>query len=295
MVTWTREEIIRQILEREAAGLPLTLRKNGIENSLCQAGSRVFGSWENALKAAGVAPGLMHSPRRWSPLLVLRAIRDLSRRRRPLSPDEIKRHLEPLMSAARRIYGSWPKALVTAGVDPLKFRRVRPWTKDRIIEAILKRALNNEPLSSCTVRPSSLADAAVRVFGSWKAALLAGGLDPKQYTAQRVRTRARATRSSVHRYRRRWSDEMLIAAIRKRVEEGRYVNAVAVKRSHEGLYSAARRRYGGWRKALAAAGFNPDASTWESRRKQHQKIAQTLVLAKRETVLDDVKSVASSC
>ncbi|MGB2985970.1 MAG: hypothetical protein WBE26_08810 [Phycisphaerae bacterium] len=54
LAKWTREKIIREILRREAAGLPLSLggSKRGVESNLYQAGSRVFGSWGNAVKAA---------------------------------------------------------------------------------------------------------------------------------------------------------------------------------------------------------------------------------------------------
>ena len=57
MAKWTRERIIRDILRREAAGLPLNLGgKQAVESALYQAGSRVFGSWRNAVMAAGISP-----------------------------------------------------------------------------------------------------------------------------------------------------------------------------------------------------------------------------------------------
>ena len=43
---WTRERIIRNILECEAEGLPLTVGEPGISQSLYQAGARIFGSWQ---------------------------------------------------------------------------------------------------------------------------------------------------------------------------------------------------------------------------------------------------------
>ena len=50
---WTREEIIRRILDLDAKGYPLTVGKPGVSPALYQAGSRIFGSWRNALQAAG--------------------------------------------------------------------------------------------------------------------------------------------------------------------------------------------------------------------------------------------------
>jgi len=37
-------------------GLPLTPGRSSIEQAIYQAGSRIFGSWRNAVIAAGVAP-----------------------------------------------------------------------------------------------------------------------------------------------------------------------------------------------------------------------------------------------
>jgi hypothetical protein len=53
---WTRECIIRQLLDRESKGLPLTVGRRGIDNALHSAAQRIFGSWQNAIQAAGIAP-----------------------------------------------------------------------------------------------------------------------------------------------------------------------------------------------------------------------------------------------
>src|SRR5687767_8013571 len=76
----------------------------------------------------------------------LAVIRSLARRPRPLSAAEVRRRHGNLVAAARRRFGSWSKAVVAAGVDPVKLRRAPPWTPERIVEAILKRALCGQPL-----------------------------------------------------------------------------------------------------------------------------------------------------
>ena len=55
---WNRELVIRHILKCVAEGLPLTVGEPGISNALYQAGSRFFGSWKNAIQAAGLRPEL---------------------------------------------------------------------------------------------------------------------------------------------------------------------------------------------------------------------------------------------
>lgn len=287
MAKWTREEIIRQILHREAAGLPLTPGgETGVESPLYQAASRFFGSWHNAVRSAGIAPERTKTYSRWPPLRVLATIRALSRRRRPVRQAQLRRRFAPLLAAARRIYGSWPKAVVAAGVDPFRFRQVAPWTKERIIEAVLTRALKNEPLGSRTVRPRSLAEAAARLYGSWGSALAAAGLDPKQYTGrasgagpametgtapsveqstagcitkvQDSPIMAKAGHNGRGRKFRRWSDEKILKVILTRLQKHKLLNAAAVRDDDECLYSAAKKRYGNWSAALLAAGLNPD-------------------------------------
>ncbi len=290
MVKWTREMIIREILRREVAGLPLFLggSRTGVESRLYQAGSRIFGSWGNAVQAAGIAPERATAHDHWPPHKVLSKIRILARRQQPIQPGELKRQYGYLVQAARRCFGSWSKAVVAAGVDPDKLRGIMPWTKERIIEAILMRALNCEPLGSQSVNPRSLSKAAAREFGSWLAALNAAGIDPRR-TSRRARVLAKEGLAGTgnhgdpdvahegcgpthacdafvtteqggaprrRRSYRRWSTEEVLQAIRNRAGENKRMNAAAVDEDDGSLYRAAARRFGDWRTALVAAGID---------------------------------------
>jgi hypothetical protein len=266
MAKWTRERIIREILRRDATGLSLALGgTRGVESTLYRAGLRVFGSWQNAVMAAGIASERARMKDAWAASKILSTIRSLSRRQRPPRPAELKRRYSHLVQAARRHFGSWSKAVIAAGVDPAKLRRVAPWTKERIIEAILTRALNNEPLGSQSTRPRSLAEAGSRVFGSWTSALAAAGVDPKRYTCRQpgsgVGMTSRTpghTAQNTHRPGPRWSNEGVLEAILARLREQKRMNSTAVCKDDNSLYRAAKRRYGGWHNALLAAGLNPD-------------------------------------
>jgi hypothetical protein len=254
MAKWTRERIIREILRREAAGLPLNLGgKQAVEPALYQAGSRVFGSWRNAVMAAGIPPERATTKEDWPPSRILAIILSLSQRRRPLRPAELQRRYGHLIQAARRYFGSWSKAVVAAGVDPAKLKRVPLWTKERIIEAILIRALNNEPLDSRAVRPRSLADAGTRLFGSWRSSLAAAGIDLKRQGEMPGQSVPECRRPS-----QRWSDEQVLQTILARLGEHRMLNATTVHNDDSRLYWAAKGCYGSWRNALLAAGLNPD-------------------------------------
>lgn len=262
--SWTREMILRHILEREAEGQPLTTGGEGVDHNLYCASRRIFGSWRNAIIAAGIPPERVLTWERWSPAKILSKIRLISRRRRPLTSDEIERRYHNLVSAARRHFGSWSKAVMAAGVDPTKLQRVVPWSRERVIEAILTRTLRSEPLVARLIEPRSLVDAGQRFFGSWKAAVSAAGVDPRvtELPPRRVKKAARVTvRVATPKRPRRpppvWTDERILQAIVDRVREGKRINSWAVSRDHASLYRTARRHFGTWDAAIRAAGFDP--------------------------------------
>jgi hypothetical protein len=261
---WTREEIIRRILDLDAKGYPLTVGKPGVSPALYQAGSRIFGSWRNALQAAGLSPDRASRAERWPPAKILMVIRNLSRRRRPLRKRELEERFGNLVSAARRIFGSWSKAILASGVDPAKLRRVAPWTRERVLETLLTRALRNQPVSARLMEPRSIVEAGRRFFGSWSATLEAAGLDPAVYTVRPRPTQASARAPSVTGTRRAppprqaWTPEKVVAAIRARHLQQKPLNAVALQREETPLYCAARRHFKNWRSALFAAGLCPD-------------------------------------
>ena len=276
MSRWTRAEIIRQILRREAEGQALSLGGDSpVEQPLYQAASRIFGSWRNAVIAAGISAQKARTHATWSPARILAAIRSLARRRQPPRPNEIKRLHGPLMRAARRLFGSWSAAVTAAGVDPRKLRRCPPWTRERVIEEILMRALRNETLRSHSVEPKSLPSAGIRIFGSWAAALEAAGLNPTQHlqaampdereirlepTTECAACTAPTSIASwaIHASRPFPTTESVVAAIHARLEQHKPINASAIYADDRALYRAAARLFKNWRNALQAAGLAPE-------------------------------------
>jgi hypothetical protein len=264
--TWTRELIIRHIIDREAHGLPLTIGGEGVDHLLYSASRRIFGSWRNAILAAGIPPERILTWERWSPARILAQIRMLSRRRRPLTTDQMERRYHNLVSAARRHFGSWPKAILAAGVDPVTLQRVVPWNQERVIEAILTRALRGESLVARLIKPRSLTGAGHRLFGSWRAAVAAAGLDAaatempprrrKQAKQPRVSTESVDRRDPAYRV---WNRERVIECILARVRESKPINAYAVMRDFPCLYAAAIRHLHSWDEAMRSAGLDPDA------------------------------------
>lgn len=286
---WTREKILRDILRRESAGTALNLaRGEGVGSPLYQAASRIFGSWQNALTAAGVSPQRVLAPDRWTPARIVGIIRTLSRRDQPLRSAELKQRYGHLVAASRRVFGSWSGAIIAAGVDPVKLRRVAPWSPERVVEAILQRALEGAPLGSRSVIPRSLAEAGARHFGSWASALDAAGVDYSAYLG-RVSTstltsnsfRGRRTQHAAsddtaealsgrcgegllirppsagrRKVVQKWSRDEVRKCIHRRLAAGMRLNAMSVYRDERSLYRAGFRLHGNWSNALIAAGLD---------------------------------------
>jgi hypothetical protein len=262
---WTRERIIHDILACEAEGRPLTVGEPGVSQALYQAGSRIFGSWRNAIQAAGISPERANCGEKWPPAKILMIIRNLSRRRRPLNGTQLERRYGSMLTAARRLFGSWSKAVVAAGVDPTRLQRVVPWTRERVIEAILTRALRNESLTARSTQPRSLVEAGQKFFGGWAGAVQAAGLDSKAMAVQQsAPPREAAPRVSVtdadllHRPRQPWTKELVIAGIQSRMRLQKPMHGQAIVREDRSLYRAAKDRFTSWSEALRASGINPD-------------------------------------
>lgn len=275
-IKWTREKIIRTILDRESAGLSLraSVGDQGVDSNLYQAARRVFGSWSNAIQAAGIAPTNAMPSERWTPTRILLVIRNLSTRKRPLTSAQLTHRYGHMAAAARRMFGSWNRAILAAGVDPAKLRRGVRWTPEAVIEAILVRALRGDALNARNVQPPSLVDAGQRLFGSWEAAKEAAGIDPVLHVVLQKPVTLRGavehgplgipspSRShTAERPRRKhgqpWTQQEVLACLFQRMGHNKRMNADAVSQDDDNLYRAGMRCFGSWKNTLIAAGLNP--------------------------------------
>jgi len=187
---WTRHGIIQAIRERVAAGLPVTSSKME-PPSATSAARRLFGSWDAALKLAGVCQPDPKA-RRWPRSAIIRQIKDLANKETPLNYTSVSRRNKALLLAASRKFGNWDLALLAAGVDPAGVRRKLPtWSADSVLVAIRDRAAAGRPLNSRAICPESLAIAGRRLFGGWSEALRAAGVDHQSPQSTRGQANAR--------------------------------------------------------------------------------------------------------
>ncbi len=163
-----RESVIRAIVRREREGLPLSSRAVQVASSQLHSGAyRHFGSWRNALQAAGIKATKVEKRRQWDKAEIIAHLRNLCGRGRSLRQKFVHRNDSGLHRAACQHFGTWCNALIAAGINPEAICRDPQWDRARIIEAILLRVVQGTALGSTTVRPHTLKSAAIKEFGSW--------------------------------------------------------------------------------------------------------------------------------
>ena len=274
------KSVLAGIRKRARAGLSLrsAMVEAGPDNrdaNLVRWGRGYYGSWSKALLAAGCkkeaeAVRFGSAPRYPDRKSVLAGIRKraragLSLRHMAVSKPGHGRDL-PLLFTAKRIFGSWPKALVAAGLEKeLKAFRFGPPPlypdRESVLTAIRKRASAGLSLRCRAVREgksgsSALTETARRLFGGWRDALVAAGYEPCSLgIGPRYQTKG-----------------AVLAGIRKRQRAGlslRYAQACHGEDADRSLLRATERLFGGWRKALAAARLQQDASgEWRLKRRR---------------------------
>ena len=181
--------------------------------------------------------------RKWTKDRVIAAIQERQRRGLPIFGiyDE---HMA-LSNAATRLFGSWRKALVAAGIPGAQ--PLQKWSKERVIERILARQRQGLALTKTWKEDRALHSAATRRFGGWQAALIAARLERTQCP------------------RRLWTRDIVLEEIRNRARQR--LPLKAIYRLDPALHSAAQRHFGGWNKAIEAAGIDVETPrTWNRER-----------------------------
>lgn len=127
--SWTRAKIVEQIRELYRRGEHLSheavKRRYG---SLVSAASskRYFGSWERAIRAAGLSYDKIRKIESWDRHKIVEKIQELDRQGQDLNNSSMRRlgYRGMLEAAGRdRNFGSWDEALRAAGVDYKKIRK----------------------------------------------------------------------------------------------------------------------------------------------------------------------------
>lgn len=219
---WTPDRVIEE-LKRTRCNGPRANRK------LDDAARRCFGSVRAALEVAGLPCG---QPERrtsgWSRAAVVDAIRQ--RHRDGQSLVRTNREDRALYEAAKLWHGSWTAALAAAGFP----QRPRDYyTADEVRLRIIDLYERELPLTCSSHNDSKLRRSCIKHFGGWRRAVESLGLGSE--------------------LRRMWTPQKVIEEIVRRRALGYDLSATCYE--DQGLFVAARVRFGSWNKALVAAGI----------------------------------------
>lgn len=189
---WSKKRIVETVRKLESEGVDLSFRSMMLSKyaPMVYAAIRAnhFGSWKNALAAAGLSPEEIYRYRSWDDDSILEEIKRLSDEGVDLSSKKMDETANPLIATARRRFGNWGTAVERAGLDYSSIRRRRRWTRDQILSEIRELKAAGADLRSGEIRrqnPALFAAACKpRFFGSWGKALAeAAQLDEAAVTA----------------------------------------------------------------------------------------------------------------
>lgn len=251
---WSKQKIIDRILELHKIGEDLSVsnvRKN--HNLLLAAACKknYFGSWKNAIAAAGLEYdkiNLYVDREEWSKQKIISRILELHKDGIDLSSRNMQKNYGSVFSAAFKYFGSWKNVITAAGLDYDKIAKLEFWSKQKIIEGIRELYKAGEPLNDSYVNkyhnPLRAAAVEKRYFGSWRNAVVATGLD---YDEIRLDSDKEV-----------WSKQKIIDRIIELNQNGENLNSHHMKSNHSTLYWAACRAkyFGSWENAIIAAGLD---------------------------------------
>ena len=119
--TWSRARILERIRELHDKGEDLSWRhvSTHVDPQLAAAATKRkhFGSWRNAVSAAGLDYGNIRRYREWDETTIKGKLRELHEQGIDLNAKHIEEYDITLITAARRRFDSWDKALTAAGLD----------------------------------------------------------------------------------------------------------------------------------------------------------------------------------
>jgi len=119
--SWSRERIVARIQELHAQDADLSWRNVcvNIDPQLAAAATKKshFGSWREALEAAGLDYDAIRRYREWDDERILQMVRDFHQDGKELNAKSMEEEDITLITAARRRFDSWHQALTAAGLD----------------------------------------------------------------------------------------------------------------------------------------------------------------------------------
>jgi len=243
-IKWSEERVITQIRLFHRFKRTLQLKEIMRTNrKLFYAACGYFGSWRRAVEAAGFDYDQFLAERKWTKEKVISEIKALYKTNKTLEYKKVFRDNRKFYLVAYRFFGSWRKAVKAAGFDYDQFLPKRQRVKEKIISAIQAFYKGKGTLHYREIwkDPNRLYWTACNCFGNWRNAVEAAGFDYDQFL-----TRCK------------WAREKVVSEIQAFYRDKGTLRHREVLQYNRKLLQAACKRFGSWRGAVEAAGFDYD-------------------------------------
>ncbi len=242
--TWTKRTIKKTIQVRHKLGLPLNgdnVRKT--LPGLMSAARRIFGSWRKTVEASGIRYERVRVLTAWNKRKIILAIQRRKRQHKLLNVGAVIKEDRKLVSAADLHFGSWNKALKTAGFNPDTIYIHRVWSKEKVLSVLRKRiregrAVNRQALIE---EDMGLQQATDNYFGSWGKAIRKLGYDPNAMRKHHF-----------------WSEKEILQKLSVLIKNGEAIDTISLFKKDPKLFSAIQVHMGGLHNALARLGVSSE-------------------------------------
>jgi hypothetical protein len=250
---WSKEKVIAVIRFRHQLGQPLNsnyIQKKKIR--LYGAACKYFGGWAQAITAAGFDYSELRNRapvRSWSKTAITSEIIRRHQQGLSIKGGDVCTEDRGLYCSTRRHFGvgGWAKARVLAGFTPIDPAPWKKWDKEILRIEILRLHENGVALNTASLQKSPYAyvmSSATKIFGTWKKAIRAAGLNYAKI--KKVRTNW-------------WTKPRILMCIRSLEKRGVRLSSKAIQRSHCAVFGTAVRLFGCWSQAVEAAGISYQA------------------------------------
>jgi len=273
---WTKEQIIDEIQKLAEKGVHLNFQymRKHYNPLLCAACKKYnFGSWKNAIEAAGLDYDEINKyakRKHWTKTGIIEEIKKLYNDGENLQYMKIKSKYQALCVAAAREFGNWGNAVNAAGINYDDYRAQRkPWTKEKIVNRILELYKKGEDLSHSNIQKKYnyllMAASKPRLFNGWRYAVEAAGINYDDYYKKKPPGY--------------WTKSRIIETIKEWYEMGKDLSISQINQTHSSFSTTASNMFGSWKNAIEAAGLDYDEINRYSDRESWttEKILNTII------------------
>ncbi|MEO6536194.1 MAG: hypothetical protein ABIT47_00745 [Candidatus Paceibacterota bacterium] len=248
---WTAEAVVSAIKTLQDNGEALDLTSiNQAHRNLLWAATKYHGTWRKAVEACGIeyssVSRIAIDRQSWDKEKIIATLKSLYEQGLPLNSNYVQTKQQRLFGAATKYFGGWPQTVEAAGLNYDRLRKVklRNWSIEVIIEAVIHRAHSEKSISGAVVyeEDRGLYQAAKRHLGKggWaKARVLAGfaPIDPDP--------------------KRKWTEKSVTEEIQRLHANGVQLYTQALQRSEFSyILAAGRKVFGTWACAIERASLN---------------------------------------